>query len=60
MIENMFFLDTEHAGMGGMLTPKIHCFYCVGEITSSAGKFAPNPPPENYPCWLYNKMSLLD
>ena len=56
----MFFLDTEHAGMGGMLTPKIHCFYCVGEITSSAGKFAPNPPPENYPCWLYNKMSLLD
>ena len=27
MVENMFFLDSKHGGIGGMLPPKIYFFY---------------------------------
>ena len=47
MVENMFFLDSEHAGMGGMLPPKKLLFLLSGGKQVQVEDFTCNPPWKN-------------
>lgn len=50
MMENMFFLDSEHVGMGWMVLPKSLVFLLSGRETNSSWG---ESPPKEYPWGIY-------